>query len=105
MMTANAHCGGGGTGRRARFRVLWGQPRGGSNPPLRTNPPIVVILVVVLEFETTDDEDDEDDDEDNHSPLTTHQFLNLSLAILFRTFSTTSRSGAEMSTSFSFRIL
>ena len=30
-------CGSGGTGRRASLRSLWGQPRGGSNPPFRTN--------------------------------------------------------------------
>ncbi len=30
-------CGRGGIGRRARFRFLWGQPRGGSSPLDRTN--------------------------------------------------------------------
>ena len=30
-------CGSGGTGRRARLRILWGNTRGGSNPLSRTN--------------------------------------------------------------------
>src|SRR5260370_30663917 len=31
------HCGSGGTGRRARLRILWPKGRGGSNPSFRTN--------------------------------------------------------------------
>src|SRR5580704_19188094 len=30
------HCGSGGTGRRARLRILWPKGRGGSNPSFRT---------------------------------------------------------------------
>src|SRR5216683_6235877 len=33
----NHHCGSGGTGRRARLRILWPKGRGGSNPSFRTN--------------------------------------------------------------------
>jgi hypothetical protein len=31
------HCGSGGTGRRARLRILWPKGRGGSTPSFRTN--------------------------------------------------------------------
>ena len=33
----NVRCGSGGTGRRARLRILWGNTRGGSSPLSRTN--------------------------------------------------------------------
>lgn len=44
-------CRGGGIGRHASFRCLWGQPRGGSSPLLGTKPSnIIMTILKILQY-------------------------------------------------------